>query len=119
MLLLPVFVQAQGGAEIPADAEKSEREAFARAVVGFSASGGGGFGRTWSPMAEILWSADVDSGDASWTLLPQMQVTLSTRQHVRLNVGVALPLSNRDERPTQLVFYGLWDWFDGGLTDGW
>jgi hypothetical protein len=113
------FLQAQGGVELPADAEKAEREAFFRAVVGFSVSDGGGFGRTWSPMAEVLASADVDTGDTSWTLLPQMQVTLSARQHVKLNVGVALPLGNRDERPLELVFYGLWDWFDGRITDGW
>lgn len=113
------FLQAQGGVEIPADSEKAETEAFWRAALGFSVSGARGFGRTWSPMAELFGIADVDSGETSWTLLPQMQVTLSPRQHLRLNVGVALPLGDRDARPVQLVFYGLWDWFDGGLTDGW
>jgi hypothetical protein len=23
------------------------------------------------------------------------------------------------DRPSRFVFYFLWDWFDGGLTDGW
>jgi hypothetical protein len=38
---------------------------------------------------------------------------------VLVNVGLAFPLTNADERPVRLVFYALWDWFDGGLFDGW
>jgi hypothetical protein len=113
------FLQLQGGVEVPADSEKAESEAFFRAVVGFSASAAGGFGRTWSPMLEILASTELDGGESNWTALPQMQVTLSTRQHVRANVGLALPLTNTDERPLRVVFYALWDWFDGGLLSGW
>ena len=53
------------------------------------------------------------------TIVSQMQVTLNTRQHVMLNVGVRLPLTHASERSTQLLVYVLWDWFDGGLFSGW
>jgi hypothetical protein len=36
-----------------------------------------------------------------------------------LNIGVRTPLNARSGRPTQLLVYFLWDWFDGGLRDGW
>ena len=113
------FFQAQGGAELPADSEKAERELFSRGAIGRSFAAAGGFGRMWSPMLEFLGSATVDFDETNWSLLPQMQVTLSTRQHIRVNAGVQIPVNRRDERPTRFVFYFLWDWFDGGLTDGW
>jgi mono/diheme cytochrome c family protein len=113
------FLQAQGGIEIPADSEKAERELFWRWALGRSFFSGSGFGRMWSPMIEVLGSADVDFEETSWSLLPQMQVTLSTRQHIRVNAGLQIPVNLVDERPTRFVFYFLWDWFDGGLADGW
>jgi hypothetical protein len=54
-----------------------------------------------------------------WDILPQMQVTLSRRQHVMMNIGVRLPLTDAGSRDTQLLFYLLWDWFDGGFFSGW
>jgi hypothetical protein len=113
------FLQAQGGIEIPADSEKAESELFWRWALGKSFSAGGGFGRMWSPMIEFVGSADVDFEETNWSLLPQMQVTLSTRQHIRVNAGVQIPVNRGGERPTRLIFYFLWDWFDGGLADGW
>ena len=56
---------------------------------------------------------------ALWDVVPQMQVTLSTRQHIMINVGVRVPVNERDSRRTQVLTYFLWDWFDGGLFDGW
>jgi hypothetical protein len=112
------FFQAQGGAEFPADSEKAENEIFWRAAIGASLAAGG-FGRLWSPMLEVVGSADPDFEETSWSLLPQVQVTLSARQHVRVNAGLQIPVKRSDERPTRLVFYFLWDWFDGGLTEGW
>jgi len=50
--------------------------------------------------------------------VPQVQVTLSRREHVRGSVGVKVPVTNTD-RPVQVMFYVLWDWFDGRLVDGW
>ena len=40
-------------------------------------------------------------------------------QHVRANIGVRVPVTNTVDRPVQVVFYLLWDWFDGGLLEGW
>jgi len=51
--------------------------------------------------------------------VPQLQVTLSTRQHVRLGVGAKIPLNNTATRETTYLAYVLWDWFDGGFIDGW
>jgi hypothetical protein len=36
-----------------------------------------------------------------------------------INVGVRFPVNERRGRSTQLITYFLWDWFDGGLFDGW
>jgi len=30
-----------------------------------------------------------------------------------------VPLNDRSGRNTQFMIYVLWDWFDGGLTEGW
>jgi hypothetical protein len=35
------------------------------------------------------------------------------------NLGVRLPVNNTSGRTTQVVFYLLWDWFDGTLFEGW
>jgi mono/diheme cytochrome c family protein len=113
------YIQGQGGAEIPADTEAAESELFFRAAIGTSFAATGGYGRMWSPMIEILASAPTGFEETSWSVLPQMQVTLSTRQHVRVSGGVQVPVNRADERPTRFVFYFLWDWFDGGLLDGW
>jgi len=48
-----------------------------------------------------------------------LQFSLSKRQHILANVGVRTPANNTAGRTTQLVFYVLWDWFDGGLKEGW
>lgn len=71
-------------------------------------------------MVELLGKRELASGESVlWDLVPQLQVTLSRRQHIMANVGVLLPLNERDERSTQLLAYLLWDWFDGGILDGW
>lgn len=119
--LLPAngFLQVQGGVELPADAKKAEREAFWRTAIGTTFTSPG-FGRQWSPMIELLAARALEEGERTqWDLVPQMQVTLSRRQHVMVNGGVRVPLTDPRRRTTAIVFYLLWDWFDGGLTDGW
>jgi hypothetical protein len=54
-----------------------------------------------------------------WDVVPQMQVTLSRRQHIMIDVGVRLPINERAGRHPQVITYFLWDWFDGGLREGW
>ena len=71
-------------------------------------------------MVEILGSQKFVSGaDSNWDVAPQIQVTLNTRQHVMLNIGVRTPLNNTEGRSTQIAAYLLWDWFDGGFSEGW
>jgi hypothetical protein len=51
--------------------------------------------------------------------MPEMQVTLSKRQHVRFNAGLRIPATNTAGRDMQVMFYVLWDWQDGKLLEGW
>jgi hypothetical protein len=111
------FFQLQAGAEIQTDRERDD-EAFWRVAIGRSITTGR-FGRSWSPMLELLGARDLRSGaTVQWDVVPQLQVTLSRRQHIMANLGVRLPLTERD-RQSYAVLYLLWDWFDGGLLEGW
>jgi hypothetical protein len=118
MLPADGFIQAQTGFEIPFAAGHAN-EFFWRGLVGKSFVQGQ-FGRTWSPMVEVLGAKELADGEPFlWDVVPQMQVTLSKRQHIMINVGVRVPVNERDSRRTQVLTYFLWDWFDGGLFDGW
>jgi len=111
------FVQAQAGVGIPTNG--AARDAFWRLVAGRSYSQGE-FGRTWSPMVELAAARDLIAGEAAqWDVVPQVQVTLSRRQHIMAAVGARVPLTDRGPRRTQVVMYFLWDWFDGGLLEAW
>jgi hypothetical protein len=113
------FLHAQAGFEIPAEeSDFAEDEAFWRFVLGRTFTRNV-WGRTWSPMIEVLGKTELDGGDVDWDLLPQVQVSLNQRQHVMANVGVRLPVNDTEGRDTAVLFYVLWDWFDGGLLDGW
>jgi hypothetical protein len=113
------FLQAQAGAELPFDRSIASNEAFWRVVYGRTYEQGR-FGRAWSPMIELLGARELVAGEpATWDLVPQIQVSLSKRQHVLINGGVRIPLNERGERHAEVVTYLLWDWFDGGLFDGW
>ena len=71
-------------------------------------------------MFEVVSDRDfVEGASANIDIAPQFQVTLNRRQHVRVNVGLQMPVTNSAQRPKQIVFYLLWDWFDGGLLEGW
>ena len=112
------FLQFQVGGAVPFDRDHHD-EAFWRAVIGRSFTQGQ-WGRTWSPMVEMLGARELGAGATThWDVVPQMQVTLNTRQHVMLNAGVRIPVNERDGRPTQGMVYVLWDWFDGGFLAGW
>ncbi len=112
------FLQVQFGAEFPTESGHDD-EAFLRTVVGKSYTQGR-FGRVWSPMLEILGARDPTGGaTAHWDLLPEVQVTLNTRQHIMANIGVRMPVNDTSGRETQVLVYVLWDWFDGSLFAGW
>jgi hypothetical protein len=119
--LLPAdaFVQAQTGVELPFDSEKATAEAFWRVVVGRSFSQGR-WGRTWSPMVEAVAARELEAEQRTqWDVVPQLQVTLSTRQHIMASIGIRLPVNQREDRHPHVMFYVLWDWFDGPLLGGW
>jgi hypothetical protein len=112
------FVQMHGGAEFPSDTAKKPREMYLRGVYGYTYAVDHGFGRAWTPMAEIV-TARESGGDLEMDLVPQLQVSLSKLQHILLSVGVSVPVTEREGRHPQFLTYFLWDWFDGGLFQYW
>jgi len=114
------FLQIQGGAELPTDTTKADRVGFLRVAVGKTFAQNSGFGRAWTPIVEFLGERDLVTGaKTDWDIVPEVQITLNKRQHIRASIGVQTPMNNRDGRSTSAVFYVLWDWFDGGLKAGW
>jgi mono/diheme cytochrome c family protein len=119
MLGESAFLHLQAAVEIPADEERAGDEAILRLALGRSFAARP-FGRVWTPMIELLGAKELAPGeDPQWDVAPQLQVTLSTRQHVMANAGVRVPVSETAGRDTRVIVYLLWDWFDGGLFDGW
>jgi mono/diheme cytochrome c family protein len=114
------FLQLQAGVEVPSNVNRAAREAFWRAAIGRTFIEEEGFGRTWSPMVEALGARELESGEqVLWDIVPQMQVTLSRRQHIMISAGARVPLNERSGRGAAVLTYFLWDWFDGGILDGW
>ena len=120
MLPRDSFLQAHVGLELPADTDRAANEAFWRLAFGRTYAQNDGAGRAWSPMVELLGARDLE-GDArtEWDIVPQVQVTLSRRQHIMLSAGLQIPLNERSGRGNRFITYLLWDWWDGGLRDGW
>ncbi len=114
------FVQLQAGTDQPTDTSKAPRSLFWRSAFGKTFRQSEGVGRMWTPMVEVVANKDfLPHATPDWDIVPQFQVTLSQRQHVRVNLGVLIPVTNTTDRPIQAVFYVLWDWFDGSLLKGW
>jgi hypothetical protein len=112
------LLQVQAGGAIPFDRDHAD-EAFWRTAIGqrFRQDR---FGRLWAPMIEVIGARALIAGAPThWDVVPQLHVTLNTRQHVRANVGVRIPVNDRAGRSTQFLSYFLWEWFGGGLFDGW
>ena len=114
------FLQLQGGVDIPRHTQDVPRTAFLRAAFGKSIAERDGYGRLWSPMLELTGERDLEDGARTrWDLIPELQLTLNTRQHVRADLGFRIPVTETAGRPRQVMLYVLWDWFDGGLREGW
>ncbi|MFO7979605.1 MAG: c-type cytochrome [Candidatus Aminicenantes bacterium] len=114
------FLHSQLGAEFPFQSDKAENEAFLRLALGRTFTTGGWWGRAWSPMVELLASSELESGaNIHWDIMPQIQVTLNTRQNIMFNFGVRIPANYASNRDIQVMAYLLWDWFDGGFLEGW
>jgi mono/diheme cytochrome c family protein len=119
MLPRDSFLQLQGIVEMPRDSS-FEDELVVRAALGRTWTADAPFGRAWTPMIEVLGARELAGGATTeWDIAPQLQVSLSQRQHVQLGAGVRVPVTDRSSRSTELVFYFLWDWFDGGVLEGW
>lgn len=112
------FLQFIAEAEFPTNEARAGREAAFGLAIGKTWTNGE-WGRSWTPTIELLAGRELEGG-ASFELdiVPQLQVSLNTRQHLLGSIGLRLPL-NGSGRTTQLLMYVLWDWFDGGLLDGW
>jgi len=112
------FLQVQAGAEIPVVAA-ADQELFWRAALGKSFTQGD-HGRAWTPMVEVLGGLELAPDTApDWAVVPQLHLTLNTRQHVMLLAGARFPLTDVEDTPVQVRLALLWDWFDGGITEGW
>lgn len=114
-----MFFQAHAFAEFPTESGFDD-EFGMRMALGKTWTSGGDFGRSWSPMLEVLAIRDLTSGaETKVDLVPQFQVSLNTRQHILFNIGAKVPVSETAGRDVQIIAYVLWDWFDGGFFDGW
>ncbi len=114
------FLQAQAGAAVPLY-DGAASEGFGRILVGRTWTEGK-WGRAWSPMLEVQAKRDLEGGGGTRIdLVPQVQFSLNTRQHVLANVGLLIPTgAEAGERPPlRLLAYLLLDWFDGGFFEGW
>ena len=114
------FVQLQLGADVPFHQDIAPQSIFFNSAIGQSFAADHGLGRLWTPMCEFIANRDlVNAAKTNWDVLPELQVTISKRQHVRANLGLRIPASNTMGRQKQVMFYVLWDWQDGKLTEGW
>ncbi|MDB6090899.1 MAG: cytochrome c, class [Gammaproteobacteria bacterium] len=114
------FMQIQAGANLPLHTQNVPRSAFFRSAFGKSFSGSQELGRLWSPMVEVVADRELRSGATTdWDVIPELQVTVNRRQHIRAALGYRIPINDTTGRPRQVMAYFLWDWFDGGLLEGW
>jgi cytochrome c553 len=113
-------IQTQFGADLPRHTEIAPQSIFFNTAIGQTIMADHGLGRAWTPMFEFLAQRDlIDGSKTDWDVLPQMQVTISHRQHIRGDLGVRVPVSNTTGRAVQLQLYLLWDWQDGKINEGW
>jgi hypothetical protein len=120
-VVLPVqsFVQLQGGTDLPFSTRNGPRSMYLRSAFGKSFSQHE-FGRMWSPMVEIVGTRDfIHGAGTDWDVVPELQVTLNRRQHIRAAVGYDFPVTDAAGRAREVMAYFLWDWFDGGWLEGW
>ena len=114
------FLQFQLGADLPVDTGVAPRSLFFRSLAGASLAPDHGLGRLFSPMTEFVASKDFKAGEGTqWNVVPEIQVTVSRRQHIRAAVGYSKPITEVSGRAPQLEFYVLWDWAEGHFWEGW
>jgi mono/diheme cytochrome c family protein len=73
-------------------------------------------------VAEVPFERGTGTGrkDAiQWSILPQARIGLNKRGNIALNAGVEFPLNDRERYDWRAYIYFIWDFADGGLTEGW
>jgi len=114
------FLQLHTGIELPAHPDQLARAYYLRTAIGKTFAADGGHGRRWSPMVEFIADRELVTGaKTDWDVVPELQIPLNKRMHVLGSIGFRIPITNTADRPKQVMFYGLWDWADGGLLQGW
>lgn len=114
------FVQLQLGSDLPVNTSIAPRSLFFRSAIGGSYAADHGLGRLYTPMVEFLLNKNFTSGaDTDWDMMPEMQVTVNRRQHIRAAAGYRKPVTNVSGRAPQVEFYVLWDWAEGHFWSGW
>jgi len=114
------FVQIHTGAELPTHTNVLPQAYYLRTALGKTFATGSGLGRQWSPMVEFVYDRDLVKGAQNrWTIVPQIQIPISKRLHILGAVGYSIPVNFTEDRQRQLMFYLLWDYADGKLTQGW
>lgn len=114
------FIQTELGADLPFDPSVAPRSMFFRTAIGQALAQDHMLGRLYSPMIEFLANRSYQPGASTdWDVLPEMQITVSRRQHVRVGFGVREPFTNTSGRSPQALFYVLWDHADGKIWGGW
>jgi mono/diheme cytochrome c family protein len=114
------FLQFQLGGDVTFDSSKSPRSIFFRTAAGRSMAPDHGLGRLFTPMVEFVGTHDYTAAASTdFDIVPQMQVTVSKRQHIRADAGVSAPVTDTSDRKPQIIFYVLWDWAEGAFWNGW
>ena len=114
------WVQFQMGADLPRHPDITAQSIFINTALGQTLAPDHRLGRQWSPMIEFLAARDLtDGAKTNWDIMPEMQVTVSPRQHIRADIGVRTPVTNTADRSPQVYFYVLWDWAEGHFWNGW
>jgi len=70
-------------------------------------------------VAEVPFETGPGEDSVQWSVLPQARIGISKRDHVALNVGVELPLNERDRYDWRAYVYLIWDFADGGFFEAW
>ncbi len=115
------FLHGQLVGEFPTRGDRGADELQLRLALGTSFFEDRGFGREWAPLLEVVTTRVFARGEPDWEadLAPQLHLSQSRRQHVRLSLGARVPVTQTHDRPVRGLLYLLWDWYDGGLAEGW
>ena len=70
-------------------------------------------------VAEVPFETGPGEDSIQWSLLPQARIGISKRGHVAVNVGVELPVNERDRYDWRAYVYLIWDFADGGFFEAW